>query len=472
MLSMSGFGEMRRKTDSCIGLAWIVVLFQTGCASSNQTIEVNHAEKTAVVVGGDGKKFSSGDVIDLDGNEVLVKVVSTETAFYEYSLAEEKAESRDFSDLSSFLTAWRPYAVDAPLLGYAAPHEADIAAAPYRQGEEPLSAFESLLAASDAARPVFQSIVHDIEKIRGLRDAAVSKAVHLARSMPVDPAVDSGLSRISVSDSTLSEVNLIAANLARLDPLASSMTKLRKEIRTDTLSDDQKKELAAADSLIAGVQKLLDSRESVIEAAHQAEDLILAVVKSKKTYDEFELVGVSLRTDRLITVTATKRPIPPLSSIAPFEKLEFNARLHRRWTLKPSVGLSLLYSEGAVFDELSVRDSAGQKVVTDSGDEDYQYNWGLVLGLGYDRLDWKASPEVQFMVSPSDKIRAVGVSAGLRFWDVVVLSVGEQLVRHKVYNHPAGTILGAGGTLSSENKYSGRLFIGLSLHGVPPFVAD
>jgi hypothetical protein len=173
------------------------------------------------------------------------------------------------------------------------------------------------------------------------------------------------------------------------------------------------------------------------------------------------------------TVHLRVQPQVASSVSSPAEERVLNVTLKRESIVRPSLGLTLLYADRATYASafgVEIRNGMSTIVATDQRDD--RTNWALTLGLTPYFLDWNEwAITPQFHLTPTGNVKAFGVGGAVGY-SFLHLSVGALWTKHKALSDLAiGDVVSPGTELRTEDTYgSPKLFIGISVRGIPPFV--
>ncbi|MFN2398816.1 MAG: hypothetical protein ABR543_09305, partial [Gemmatimonadaceae bacterium] len=129
----------------------------------------------------------------------------------------------------------------------------------------------------------------------------------------------------------------------------------------------------------------------------------------------------------------------------------------------------------ARYPTFGIKDSAGMKVVAETGEQDSRYTYGLTLGLAPWFLDWRDTRHValwpEVIINPSDDVKAIEFDMAATFY-WLKLGAGLLWTRHPELTggHEVGGLIGAS-DIRTRNTYSdSKYFMSFSIVGWPPFL--
>jgi hypothetical protein len=233
-------------------------------------------------------------------------------------------------------------------------------------------------------------------------------------------------------------------------------------------------ELSPSDStrahqrLIEAGQQLARAGET-LAAVHIVEEAALTAMDAETEWSR--VLSVSRFKSRSVHLRVQPQAVASVPS--PAQTRILDATLKRESIVRPSLGLTLLYANQATYaSEFGVETRNGTSRVVETDQRDDRTNWALTLGLTPYFLDWNEwAITPQFHLTPTGNVKAFGVGGAVGY-SFLHFSVGALWTRHKVLTDlETGDVVLPGTELKTEDTYgSPKLFFGISVRGIPPFV--
>jgi hypothetical protein len=396
-----------------------------------------------------------------------VRVIETNTALFEFDVAEKRVAAKDKETLQSFLKALGPYLPDVLRRAARA-----LPAAPQSPEGRLLAALSELDDALDLLRRV--------EAERSLTFPAVVESPGLGGRKLLATLV--GLSAVQANPDVpwpvddrcrprWSDLQLVALSSQCPGSLFDIYRRIIKEL--DQPGDPPDKEL------LERVRKALDEQGAVMDAAYALEALVRQAVNAS---DQWCWDGPRIQASHGHRVTITLS-LPDRLEAQRFAKLEpydLELEVQPRWILRPALGLSLLYSKKSVFATYGAKEVAGGTFVpAATGEQDARLSYGLTLGITWRSLERRLKggwavwlPEL--ILNPSDDDRALGVGAAIS-WKALKLGLGAVWTRHTVLDGQEMDVtpLPSEGDLKTRSSYaSPKWYVSISVIGWQPFVSE
>lgn len=451
------------------------------------------------------KQLAGGATIRVPAGTTVVEVAGTNTAVFDYRLSSEPVDVPEAKQLNAFLGAFGPYAIDVL--------ETSVVEAKVRD----LSP-QSATAVADLENRLneLDRLIDDIQRIRRTVLAAYSSKSATAiassirgsvcgseeecrtqfdnrviRLLEKYEQVDAALSRLvgaspELETALLKEGEDMAQDLQRLTSAAEGDEKAL-EVRMQLIEFGQTRALVddALKKLIATARKALHESQQVLELVRTVERAALDGLEAQDSWTSPPF-PITLQKGRKVTLKITPKPIATLASAGRLPKVDALFTLLPRWAVRPAVGLSLLWADGAVFPEFGTRKTTEtvqdeMKVerfeIVEKDFDDERFTYGLNLGLtarGLCTSKGKNCPWLDLIVNPSDDVKALGAGVSYNFQSIKI-GVGALWTKHEVLDDDqrAGDLLMAEDELMTRDSYgSPEFFVSLSVIGWEPFVND
>lgn len=476
----------------------------SGCSSSSgsdKTFVLRHSTEEYKDTKGDWKRLAGGATIRVPAGKTVVLVTGTNTAVFDYQFSTEPVDVPEAKALNAFLESFGPYAVDILRTGREATF-AEVAGI----DRDLLVALEKALVALD----------REIDGVRQRRTQvlgayAESEAQSLRQAVAAICSSREGC--VSLFDGLTSsllekygdvESKLIAV-LGKRDAMEAAA--LRPELDNEKQLASLEREGASSDSRHDAVAALIESRQarvafeqdlkSLVSSARKALDDSQKVLELVRTLERAALDGlealptwtsppfpISLQKGRKLTLKITPKPIATIASAGRLPKVDLAFTLLPQWSIRPTVGLSLLWADGATYPtfgtaktSVMVDDTAVDRFeIVEKDLEDRRATYGLDLGLTARKLCTESGncPWLDVIVNPSDDVRALGLGASYNF-GILKIGGGVLWTKHKELagDLAVGDLLESEGALKTRDSYSGEeFFVSLSVIGWEPFVDD
>jgi hypothetical protein len=412
--------------------------------------------------------LQTGDEVRVDtGRWLGVRVIRTNTALFDFDVADERIAAKDKEILQSFFKALGPYLTDverSAARGLRGPLRSP--------GEILLAALEDLDRALDLLRRV------EAERILGLPAVAESPAAggsRLLRTLVELSAVDVGPVAPWLGEDHCCprwpDLQLSALSSSGPGSLAAIYRRIIEAYGRQPDTTDRQ--------LIEGARKALDEQGEVMDNAGALEALVRQAVNAS---DQWCWQGPKIQSSHGHKVTI-KLSLPArleAQHLAQQDPYDIALEVQPSWVLRPAIGLSLLYSKKSDFPTFGARELAdGTFVPAATGHQDARLSYGLTLGLTWRSLERRLKggwavwiPEL--ILSPSDDSRALGVGGAIS-WKILKLGVGGVWTKHTVLDGQVAdvTSLASEGELKTRSSYaSPHWYVSISVIGWQPFVSE
>ena len=206
-----------------------------------------------------------------------------------------------------------------------------------------------------------------------------------------------------------------------------------------------------------------------LAAVHTVEEATLTAMDTEAEWSR--IISVSRFKSRSVHLRVEPQAVSGVAS--PAQEQILDASLKRESIVRPSLGLTLLYANQATYaSEFGVELRNGTSMVVETDQRDDRTNWALTLGLTPYFLDWNEwAITPQFHLTPTGNVKAFGIGGAVGY-SFLHFSVGALWTKHKVLTDlETGDVVLPGTELKTEDTYgSPRLFFGISVRGIPPFV--
>ncbi|MFN2399122.1 MAG: hypothetical protein ABR543_10865, partial [Gemmatimonadaceae bacterium] len=388
----------------------------SGCATSQKVsrIEVDQGKRMVVAVRPPEKPdtIEKRDTIKSGGSVrvpsktgIPITAVSSNSAFYTCSAKQKTVSVPELDSLKAFLTALGPYATSlltekielAPELRTGTLDSA--ATRRLNELKQALVELDTLLVGSKGLQATRALTLRELESMRG---ASVT-AIHASRdSVRKFGNLDCPrCTRLKLIQQLADQFQLIGEKLrsvrsdvAVLGALVDTMLRAaeaakpgadtREAARLDSIAEAARDKLdllvGRTTDIIESAQEALNDSDKIIAVAYATEALTLAAANATVTID-CDTVSVSLAEGREVALTVASQPNPELSRLASEKPFEFTMTILPEWRVRPVVGLALVGAWDARYPTFGIKDSAGMKVVAETGEQDSRYTYGLTLGL-------------------------------------------------------------------------------------------
>jgi hypothetical protein len=333
----------------------------------------------------------------------------------------------------------------------------------------------------------------EVDDICGSRAACIELFDGLTISLLMRyEEVESALEAVLENQGAMEEAALLPEqesekNLARLEQIESpspAERELAREEVADLVQTQQTRVtfLQDAKTLVASARKALDESQKALELVRTLERAVLDGVGASSTWTSAPF-PITLQKGRKVTLKITPKPIAAIASAGRYPKMDVAFTLLPQWKIRPAVGLSLLWADGATYPTFGTSKTSvmvdGMAVdrfeIVEKDLEDRRANYGLDLGLTSRALCSEKGncPWLDVIVNPSDDVRALGLGASYNF-GIFKLGGGVLWTKHKELDGQSlGDLLEADGDLKTRDSYSGEEFyVSISVIGWQPFVND
>jgi hypothetical protein len=470
---------------------FLLALLLAGRPAEAQTarLVVDHAAGTvALEQAGRRVPVAPGGVVAVRGGAVEVAVEHTRTPFYTYAVSTGALTHPDRDVLYGFLGKTSGMAVDLLTTQFRPRTRADggIRALEFQPGEatEPAALRRRLHTEASAMQGHFrrlQGLLFRGEEARlGLQQVHIRLLAGLGRMARGDADPD------AVAEALWRDLGPGFSGAARQDP--GHLLLVPTLLDTYQALDVEAASLHWTAGALAALRALTPP-DSALAAAHlrQADAYLLGAAEQVARAAEVERMAaralaasaawrapepVALPYGGSQKVTIYVQPDPSAGQAAGAPPVAVEVTLERRWPVRPALGPSLLYVPGALYPSAFGTEAVeGGFAVVGTDERDARFQWALTLSLTpavFERGPLALSGQLH--LNPSESVRALGAGAALSY-AFVQLSAGALWTKHTVLDGLAvGDVVAEGAALPTRQSYGApRLYVGLSLRGVPPF---
>jgi hypothetical protein len=453
---------------------------------------LNLSTQTAVLYDhsrGRGFLFQKGLCRDLDSGDdfrlvgpLAVFVVNTNSAFYDYSVTQEKVEAPELKELRTFTKALGPYLGELGIQiwgppqqkiaqAFKAPWEADVAriqsllyvslpatTTALEAALEDMRGIEASLSGLPAASDVGARLDVIDKSLVAVTDSLKSAIVRTAPGTPVTAALCDGLidGRAFTLDAARGDYALLT-----IPCLNAAYQSLAAHLKT----------LAAVP---AEAKKTQDAYPRVMKAAYDVEGLGATVLQAS-LWKRLKVIKVTMTAGRAVTLKVTPAAAEEIGRVAAQGPKEFKFGARPDWLIRPSVALAFLAAPKAAYPTFSTKAAGDSVEIVQSGSQDSRFTYGLSLGFTWRGLDGRDGNGLavwlpELTVNPSSDVKAVGAGMAAS-WGIFKIGTGALWTKHTSLDGQAvGQILAAAGDLRTKEAYGKpRFYLGLSIFGWAPF---
>jgi hypothetical protein len=380
-----------------------VLVCASAAAADVVRIVVDHAAGTANVQRGtNAAELVNGATVDVRHDDrVVVEVIGTNTALYDYTIESEIAPSEPIAALHESFAALQPYVLDfARMAGESSRRDESAAASGAESGTASAAA-----AADDLLR----------EALRDLAKTYV-EALAALHAMETGAPVEATARRFR--DAVPERFHGDPPRLAARDRLVEGLAAAAQN----------------SDASRAASTGLLRQAPVLVAMAEQVEALALRTASASATWQ----AGSEMRLPATRQAAMTVR-IARATGVAGAadRSFDFDFRLAPDWPVRPTVGVAFVASPSSRFSDYAA-DPSGAPLPT--GEIDNRFTYGLLLGLVPRWTDWRETRglalTVDGIVNPSDGVHALGAGVGLTAFRVLHVGAGVLWTRHL---EPRGT---------------------------------
>lgn len=410
----------------------------------------------------EGREVASGKRVRLrTSRRLIISVHNSNRALYAYDLKLRDVESDEIATLKAAAKGFGPTIPD--FLTTVVRDTKSVSVLPFDRLAKDLEKVRGLLAKSEAAETLVRLSIRDMEAL---------EADYSSSTTPED--ISTRLTELQKIVKTL-QYTIVDEHGFFVRTDGSFLLVLRKEVR-DAMAAlaesyahlNEAAETKDADTIEAA-REVLDSKKEIAEALSNLQTLGANALTADQPY-EFPPISVTLETGKSLLVTVTRRESSDESADLARNHLEFSLTVLPDWVIRPALGLSLLYSPESSFPTFEARETSQGDQFFESGEQDRQFTYGLVLGVTYRAIDWRdrksqlAVWPIELTVNPSDDVKAFGLGTAVS-WNMVKLGVGGLWTKHAV-------TVGTPPVKTRDTYGDSKLYISLSIFGWPPFVPE
>ncbi len=451
-------------------LTLLAVLAATGlpCLAHAQVIRVDQRSRKVWLVNRDSTELTNGDDVELARSRTAtIELSNTNSALYRCTVADTETSVPALDSLKSFLKVLGPYATDlSSAFGTRGAAQGRLLETA-RPADSASIALRDLLEELHGDAGVYQARALALSVLDSVRTSAFD-------TLRLRNALDGGRFCNDQDCTRLKPVVAVTRSLGRLDRAVQHLQELVNKLENDpAVSRDT---VARYNALLVEVRKPLDDESTILDFAYDTERLYLAAWRATPTV-ACKSLSIAWNTGRDFTIDVVPASSPLLARIATDEPFTFKARLLPHWALRPTLGISLLYADDAVYRKFgSAKFGASDSVaVISTGTDDQRLNYAVMLSLiAYENAHsgFSIAP-VEILANPIDQLKSIGVGAGIGY-RLLRLGVGYVWFKHSELDaQTIGQHLSTADELATTDTYhSGKMYVSVSVTGVPPFVRN
>lgn len=459
----------------------LLVVNRSPALAAQSTISVDATTKTGTVADGKQKAvFGNGRAIRISKNrDFKIKVTGLPSALYSCTPEQESVADPDRAAILTWLKGLGPY-----LLLVAGPSETPPKLNALRPADDPRKALLEALAALDSSitgpsgamgvRLVQLEGIDLLVRADRQPDAIAVARAKYERAMPA-----------SCGSGGCPSVQFVLDQLRRIQTAANRLRAAVKERDSVIGTKPDSTELRTLAKQLPDAELLATAGAALGDA-----DNIRALVLSVHAWDQrlrlpmLELDCSSVRvggdSGRKVSLTISPRAVPELADVDLARhafKFGFTATADRR--ARFGAGLALLYAPRASYSAFAASEANGQVTVVEKGVQDFRINYGLTLGVALGQPPTGGRPSIfwwpiEATVIPSDNVRALALGTALSVGRLK-LGTGILWARHDVLSeaNPVGATLPSADALRTTTSFrQPKIYLGLSLIGLPPFLPE
>lgn len=310
-------------------------------------------------------------------------------------------------------------------------------------------------------------------RIDSLRQVLRDQLAQVELAETIDPEVPSLRDSISGLESRRGMAAEVRVSALEAD-IATAQANLLG--RAGVLAVDESMR-GAVEDLVTRADSALKDAPKTLSAARAVEALAVRIVHAK---DRIPCESTTVRWDtgKELEIRVTPRQEAELAGLGMDNERVYKVRVLPHWEFHPSLGLSFLAVPRARYAEYeAVKEGDEQYRISRSGRTDSRFDYALTLGLVNRRLDWRRDrnvalwlPEITINPTKDVKLMALGAAASYR---ILKLGAGAAWTRHSVLaDQTVGDVVKSSEVPTRETYGKPKLYVSLSLMGLPPFLPD
>ena len=164
----------------------------------------------------------------------------------------------------------------------------------------------------------------------------------------------------------------------------------------------------------------LGSSDKVLAAAAALDVRVSALAGARSMWRSPRAVPITLEEGRTVTVTAARVKDPALARSSPLEPFTVSTPVQKRWTIRPSVGVSLVHAFDATYPTYEAVEADSATYAFATGQNNRRFGYSLDLALTYAPLDGRDESGLALWlpvvsIDPTEGVRSIGVGAGISY---------------------------------------------------------
>jgi len=463
--------------------------FATTVNSKTKETEViiHHESRyvTIKVYGRESKKIKGNEVF-ISPSKIRIKVIETNTPFYKYQLTKKKVEAKELKALQTFLSDLAPYLTDFPRTSISINDAIKLFSVLPSPDQLQKNLLDNLRDNLNESNSNIKKTLGQINTLifdnRSLFDTYI-KTINMLEPISLAPSDAGRQLKIELKD-RLSESNSKPIHLIRIKELKEMYKKLNDRLHNfknklnvfyeDNQDNTELLQLAEEFGLLRDQAiKALSESQKVLVSGYEIEKLVLKAIEANDKI-ELEPFNLEWKTGKEITIKITHSENTNLARFAKFKPYEVTINLQPRSTLRPSVGLSFIWSQSSNFTIYGTKEVGEQFEVIESSTQDSRFTYGLTLGLHY-AMAKEVDLGVELSINPSSDVKAFGVGGAISFFSIIKVGLGALWTKHfELKNqHLFGDLLNDAGELQTKETYGkANFYLSFSIIGWPPFTKE